>query len=117
LLRFEGQLSTYRAHEAGNHPCFRCLFPAPPPEGAVPRCDQAGIFGAVAGTLGTLQAAEVLKEILGLGESLAGKLVIYDALDMKFRKVSRPKDPACPLCGPNPKIKDLSLDYTVSCTI
>jgi adenylyltransferase/sulfurtransferase len=109
LLRFEGQLSTYRAHEPGEHPCFRCLFPAPPPEGAVPRCDQAGIFGAVAGALGTLQAAEVLKEILGLGESLAGKLVIYDALSTTFRKLKAKRDPACALCGPQATICDLSL--------
>jgi adenylyltransferase/sulfurtransferase len=108
LLRFEGQLSTYRAHEPGEHPCFRCLFPAPPPEGTVPRCDQAGIFGAVAGALGTLQAAEVLKEILGLGESLAGKLVIYDALSTTFRKLKAKRDPACPLCGPQATIRDLS---------
>jgi adenylyltransferase/sulfurtransferase len=68
-------------------------------------------------TMGVLQASEAIKEILGIGETIADKLVIYDALDMKFRKVGRPKDPACPLCGPNPKIKDLSLDYTVTCTI
>jgi len=109
LLRFEGQLSTYRAHEPGAHPCFRCLFPAPPPEGAVPRCDQAGVFGAVAGALGTLQAAEVLKEILGLGDTLAGTLVIYDALSTNLHKLKAKRDPACPLCGPNATIRDLSL--------
>jgi adenylyltransferase/sulfurtransferase len=109
LLRFEGQLSTYRAYEPGENPCFRCLFPAPPPEGTVPRCDQAGIFGAVAGALGTLQAAEVLKEILGLGESLTGRLVIYDALSTTFRKLKAKRDPACALCGPDATIRDLSL--------
>ncbi len=109
LLRFEGQLSTYRAYESGENPCFRCLFPAPPPEGVVPRCDQAGIFGAVAGALGTLQAAEVLKEILGLGESLNGRLLIYDALSTTFRKLKSKRDPACVLCGPQATIRDLSL--------
>lgn len=109
LLRFEGQLSTFRAFEAGEHPCFRCLFPEPPPEGTVPRCDQAGIFGAVAGALGTLQAAEVLKEILGLGESLSGGLLLYDALSTNFRKMKAKRDPACPLCGPQATIRDLSL--------
>ena len=108
LLRFEGQLATFRAHEPGDNPCFRCLFPAPPPEGTVPRCDQAGIFGAVAGALGTLQAAEVLKEILGLGESLKGRLLIYDALSTTFRKLKAHRDPACALCGPQATIRDLS---------
>ena len=75
------------------------------------------MLGVLAGTMGILQASEAIKEILGTGETIADKLLIYDALDMKFRKVGRPKDPACPLCGPNPKIKDLSMDYTVSCTI
>jgi adenylyltransferase/sulfurtransferase len=109
LLRFEGQLSTYRAYEAGDHPCFRCLFPEPPPEGTVPRCDQAGIFGAVAGALGTLQAAEVLKEILSLGDSLDGRLLLYDALATSFRKITAHRDPACALCGPQATIRDLSL--------
>ena len=108
LLRFEGQLSTFRAHEHGDRPCFRCLFPEPPPEGVVPRCDQAGIFGAVAGALGTLQAAEVLKEILGLGESLAGGLLLYDALNTSFRKMKARRDPTCVLCGPQATIHDLS---------
>ena len=109
LLRFEGQLSTYRAYERGDNPCFRCLFAEPPPEGSVPRCDQAGIFGAVAGALGTLQAAEVLKEILGLGESLNGHLLLYDALATTFRKIKAHRDPACPLCGPQATIRDLSV--------
>src|SRR5262249_20815956 len=87
LLRFEGPLPSYRASGPAANPCSRCLFPTPPPEGVVPRCDQAGIFGAVAGALGTLQAAEVLKEILGLGESLAGRLLVYDALSTTFRKL------------------------------
>ncbi|MCW5774208.1 MAG: ThiF family adenylyltransferase, partial [Rhodospirillaceae bacterium] len=109
LLRFEGQLSTYRAYEPGENPCFRCLFPEPPPEGVVPRCDQAGIFGAVAGALGTLQAAEVLKELLQLGESLNRYLLLYDALSTGFRKMKARRDPACALCGPQATIRDLSM--------
>ncbi|UVT17243.1 MAG: molybdopterin-synthase adenylyltransferase MoeB [Nitrospira sp.] len=115
MFRFEGQLTTIKPHQG--YPCYRCLYPEPPPAGLVPNCQEAGVLGVLAGTMGILQASEAIKEILGIGETVADKLVIYDALDMKFRKVNRPKDPACPLCGPNPKIKDLSLDYAVSCTI
>ena len=99
LLRFDGQLSTYKAHLGDGHPCYRCLFPDPPPPDLIPRCEEAGILGAVAGVMGTLQATEVLKEILGLGESLSGRLLIYDALSAEFRKVKVPKDPNCPCCG------------------
>jgi molybdopterin-synthase adenylyltransferase len=115
MFRFEGQLTTIKPHQG--YPCYRCLYPEPPPAGLVPNCQEAGVLGVLAGTMGVLQASEAIKEILGIGETIADKLLIYDALDMKFRKVGRPKDPACPLCGPNPKIKDLSLDYTVTCTI
>jgi len=115
MFRFEGQLTTIKPHEG--YPCYRCLYPEPPPAGLVPNCQEAGVLGVLAGTMGILQASEAIKEVLGIGETIANKLVIYDALDMKFRKVSRPKDPACPLCGPNPKIKDLNMNYTVSCTI
>jgi adenylyltransferase/sulfurtransferase len=115
MFRFEGQLTTIKPHQG--YPCYRCLYPEPPPAGLVPNCQEAGVLGVLAGTMGILQASEAIKEILDIGETLADKLLIYDALDMKFRRVSRPKDPACPLCGPHPTIKDLSLDYTVSCTI
>lgn len=109
LLRFEGQISTYKAHEPGeNRPCYRCLFRSPPPPDLVPRCEQAGIFGAVAGVVGTMQATEVLKEILGLGESLAGTLLLYDALGATVRRLKARRDPECPLCGTNPTIRDLS---------
>ena len=114
IFRFEGQASVFGAPGG---PCYRCLYPEPPPAGLVPNCQEAGVLGVLAGTMGILQASEAIKEVLGIGETIADKLVIYDALDMKFRKVSRPKDPACPLCGPHPKIKDLNLDYAVSCTI
>src|SRR6476620_9875872 len=115
MFRFEGQLTTIKPH--AGYPCYRCLYPEPPPAGLVPNCQEAGVLGVLAGTMGILQASEAIKEILGIGETIADKLLIYDALDMNFRKVSRPKDPSCPLCGPTPKIKDLSNDYTVSCSI
>jgi molybdopterin/thiamine biosynthesis adenylyltransferase len=99
LSQFEGQLTTYRAFEGGHFPCYRCLFPGPPGEGASRSCAEAGILGALAGVMGSLQALEVIKEILGLGESLAGYLLIYDALDARFRKVKFAKDPHCALCG------------------
>lgn len=108
LLRFEGQLSTYKAFLPGPHPCYRCQFPSPPPDGIVPRCDQAGIFGAVAGAIGTLQATEVLKELLGLGDSLSGRLVLYDALGPSFRVMRMARDPNCALCGAQATIRDLS---------
>ncbi len=99
LLRFEGQISTFKPHEGPDHPCYRCLFPEPPPPGSTPRCEEAGILGAVAGVVGTLQATEVLKEVLGLGNSLSGTLLLYDALDTGFYRVRVPRDPACPVCG------------------
>lgn len=115
IFRFEGQLTTIKP-QAG-FPCYRCLYPEPPPAGLVPNCQEAGVLGVLAGTIGVLQASEAIKEILGIGETLADKLLIYDALEMKFRKVSRPKDPACPLCGTSPTITGLGGDYSVTCTI
>jgi adenylyltransferase/sulfurtransferase len=109
LLRFDGQLSTFKAHLGDGHPCYRCLFREPPPPGLVPSCSEAGVFGATAGALGTLQATEVLKELLGIGDSLSGSLLLYDALAATFRKVRIKRDPECPLCGENPSIADLSL--------
>lgn len=106
VLRFDGQVSVYRSH-AGD-PCYRCIFPAPPPPDAVPSCSEAGILGAVAGIMGALQATETLKELLGIGRSLAGRLLIVDALAAETRTVTVRPDPACPLCGPNPTITDLS---------
>lgn len=97
LLRFEGQLSVFKPWTGG--PCYRCLFSEKPPPGLVPRCEEAGILGAVAGVMGTLQATEALKEILGLGDSLSGRLVLYDALASEFRSFKAAKDPACPTCG------------------
>lgn len=99
LSPFEGQLSTFKAYLGDGHPCYRCLFREPPPPDMVPRCEEAGILGAVAGVLGTLQAVEVLKELLGLGESLDGTLLIYDALRVRFHRIRIAKDSECPACG------------------
>ncbi|MFT8777984.1 MAG: molybdopterin-synthase adenylyltransferase MoeB [Gluconacetobacter liquefaciens] len=106
VLRFEGQLSTFRPHRDG--PCYRCLYPAPPRDGAVPSCAEAGVFGAVTGVMGTLQATEALKEILDIGESLAGRLLVWDALAARFHTIRLSRDPECPLCGTHPTIHDLS---------
>ena len=105
VLRFEGQATTIKAYEEGN-PCYRCIFPSAPPPEIAPRCSQAGIFGALAGVLGTIQATEVLKELLGLGKGLTGRLLLYDAMDVTLRTVNIPKNPACPLCGEAPSITD-----------
>ncbi len=100
LSPFEGQLSTFRPYLGAGHPCYRCLFREPPPPDLVPRCEEAGILGAVAGVMGTLQAVEVLKELLGLGDSLDGTLLIYEALAARFHRIRIAKDPECPTCGP-----------------
>ncbi|MGH6932794.1 MAG: molybdopterin-synthase adenylyltransferase MoeB [Dongiaceae bacterium] len=104
LLRFDAQLSTFKAHLGEPHPCYRCLFPEPPPDDLIPRCEQAGILGALAGAVGALQATEVLKELIGIGDSLSGSLLIYDALTTGFRKIKFGRDPACALCGPQATI-------------
>jgi adenylyltransferase/sulfurtransferase len=102
VTEFDGQLATFKAYDrSGAYPCYRCIFPEPPPADAAPSCSEAGVLGAAAGVMGTLQALEVLKEILGIGDSLAGSLLIYDALATRFRKVAVRPDPACPLCGRN----------------
>ena len=107
LLRFEGQITTIKAYKGGDAPCYRCIFPHPPAPGVVPRCEQAGIFGSVAGVLGTMQATEALKELLGLGRSLSGRLVLYDAINSDTRSLKVRRDPACALCGDNPTITTL----------
>jgi adenylyltransferase/sulfurtransferase len=99
-------LSVFKPHQGG--PCYRCLYAAPPPPGLVPSCSEAGILGAVTGVMGTLQATEVLKEILGIGESLSGRLLVWDALETKFRSIRLRPDPACALCGAEAQIRDLS---------
>jgi molybdopterin/thiamine biosynthesis adenylyltransferase len=99
ILRFDGQISTYKAWQGAGHPCLRCIFPAAPSEDAVPSCAQAGVLGALAGTLGALQATEVVKEILGIGRSLSGRLLMYDALAASFDEMAISKRPDCPTCG------------------
>jgi adenylyltransferase/sulfurtransferase len=114
IFRFEGQVTTLKPH--AGHPCYRCLYPEPPPPGLVPSCQEAGVLGVLAGTVGVIQATEALKEVLGMGGTLASHLMIYDALAMRFHKVRTRKDPHCQLCGPERKITQL-LDYEESCTL
>lgn len=99
MLRFDGQLSTFKAHQGAPHPCYRCVFPEPPPPGSVPACSEAGVLGALGGVMGSLQALEVVKELLGLGESLSGRLLLYDALRGDVRTVKLRRDPQCRTCG------------------
>jgi len=99
ILRFDGQISTYKAWHGAGHPCLRCVFPAAPSEDSVPSCAQAGVLGALAGTLGALQATEVVKEILGIGRSLSGRLVTYDALETSFEEMAIVKRADCPTCS------------------
>jgi molybdopterin-synthase adenylyltransferase len=100
VTEFEGQLATFKAHDrSAPYPCYRCLFPEPPAPGTVPSCSETGVIGAATGVMGSLAALEVLKEIAGIGESLAGRLLIYEALPARFRTVNLPPDPACKICG------------------
>jgi len=107
IFRFDGQAITILPHKSA---CYRCLFSEPPPPGLVPSCQEAGVLGAVAGIIGVIQANEVLKYILGIGELLAGKLLVFNALDSFFRQVKVSRDPKCPVCGKNPSITKL-IDY------
>jgi len=107
ILRFDAQLSTFRAYEEGDNPCYRCLFREPPPEGLIPTCSEGGVLGALAGAAGSIQAIEVLKELLGIGDSLSGYLLIYDALSATFQKIRVHRDPDCPLCGAHRTIRKI----------
>lgn len=113
IFRYDGQAMTILP---GQGPCYRCLFPEPPPPGLVPSCQEAGILGAVAGVLGTLQANEVLKYILGSGELLVGRLLVFNALSATFRQVKVPRDAKCPVCSDNPTITKL-IDYQEFCQL
>ena len=108
ILRFEGQVATYKPYLGDGNPCYRCIFPAPPPPGLIPSCAEGGVFGALAGVVGSTQSLEALKELLGIGTSLSGHLLIYDGLDTNWRKVKVRPDQNCPLCGTEPTIFDLS---------
>ncbi|NQT95149.1 MAG: molybdopterin-synthase adenylyltransferase MoeB [Candidatus Omnitrophica bacterium] len=113
IFRFDGQAITILPKEG---PCYRCLFPEPPPPGLVPSCQEAGILGAVAGVIGTIQANEVLKYILGLGDLLVGRLLVFNALNSSFRHVKVPKDPDCSICSDKPTITEL-IDYEEFCSL
>ena len=108
VLRFDAQLSTFKAYLGGEHPCYRCIFREAPPEGLIPSCAEGGVLGALVGAVGSLQAVEVVKELLGIGEGLSGRLIVYDGLAGTFRKVRVRPDPTCPLCGGDAVIHDLS---------
>jgi molybdopterin/thiamine biosynthesis adenylyltransferase/rhodanese-related sulfurtransferase len=112
VFRFEGQASVFAPHLGG--PCYRCLFPEPPPPGAAPSCAEAGVLGVLPGIIGLIQATEALKLILGAGDSLAGRLLHFDALKMKFREFNLRRDPQCPVCGDEPTIF-APIDYEQFC--
>ena len=104
IHRFEGQASVFAAADG---PCYRCLHPDPPPAGLIPSCAEAGVLGVLPGIIGTVQATEAIKLLTGLGEPLVGRLLLYDALRMRFREIALPRDPDCPVCGDHPTIRDL----------
>lgn len=113
IFRFDGQVSVFYAKEG---PCYRCLFPAPPPPGLVPSCAEGGVLGVLPGVIGSIQATETLKLLLGIGEPLIGRLLLYNALDMSFDFVELKKNPNCRVCGPNADIKEL-IDYEEFCGV
>src|SRR4026209_2911014 len=114
IFRFEGQASVFAPHLGG--PCYRCLYPEPPPPGMVPSCAEGGVLGVLPGIIGCIQSTEILKLALGKGTSLVGRLVLFNALDMKFKELKLRRDPQCPLCGDQPTIKEL-IDYEQFCGI
>lgn len=114
IFRFEGQASVFAPHLGG--PCYRCLYPEPPPPGMVPSCAEGGVLGVLPGIIGCIQTNEILKLALGKGTSLVGRLMLFNALDMKFRELKLRRDPSCPICGDNPTIKAL-IDYDQFCGI
>jgi len=111
IFRFEGQASVFCVPGA---PCYRCLYPEPPPPGLVPSCAEGGVLGVLPGVIGTIQATEVVKLLLGIGETLVGRLLLYDALAMRFRQMNVRRDPECPVCGENPSVREL-IDYDEFC--
>ena len=111
IYRFEGQVTVFKP---GDGPCYRCLYPEPPPPGMVPNCQEGGVLGVLAGVIGNLQVVEVLKLVLGIGKTLVGKLLLYDALNAEFRNLRLRRDANCPICGEKPTIKEL-VDYEEFC--
>jgi len=113
IFRFDGQVTVFKPKVG---PCYRCLYPEPPPPGMVPSCQEAGVLGVLAGVVGTLQAVEVIKQILDKGDALVGKLLMYNALKVEFRKLNLRRDLDCPVCGDNPTVTEL-IDYDQFCGI
>jgi molybdopterin-synthase adenylyltransferase len=111
IFRFSGQILTV---VPGQGPCYRCLIPQPPPPGAIPSCQEAGVFGAMAGVVGVIQATEILKLILGKGEVLSGRLLLFEALQMRFEPIEVKRNPECPVCSETPSITEL-IDYDLTC--
>ena len=112
ILIFDGQVTVYEPGKG----CYRCLFPEPPPPGLVPNCAEAGVLGALTGTIGSIQATEVAKLILGVGETLTERLLLVDGLNMEFRVVRTRRNPNCPLCGDTPTVTEL-IDYEIFCRL
>ncbi len=113
IYRFEGQASVFHS---GHGPCYRCLYPDPPPPGLVPSCAEGGVLGVLPGVIGVIQGIEAIKLVLGVGESLIGRLLVFDALGMRFRELKLRRDPACPLCGDSPTLHEL-IDYEQFCGV
>ncbi|HEU4329050.1 MAG TPA: molybdopterin-synthase adenylyltransferase MoeB [Roseiflexaceae bacterium] len=114
IFRFEGQAAVF--HPKAGGPCYRCLYPEPPPPGLVPSCAEGGVLGVLPGIIGTIQATEVIKQITGIGETLVGRLMLYDALSMRFRELKLRRNPECPVCGEHPTVTEL-IDYEQFCGI
>jgi len=112
IYRFEGQMTVFEPAKGSG--CYRCLFPNPPPPGAVPSCAEAGVFGVLPGIVGSMMAFETIKHILGIGHGLVGKLLVFEGIDMDFRRLNLRRNPACPLCGDNPTVTGL-IDYEQFC--
>ncbi|OGR84317.1 MAG: molybdenum cofactor biosynthesis protein MoeB [Elusimicrobia bacterium RIFCSPLOWO2_01_FULL_54_10] len=113
IFRFDGQCTVFKTPEG---PCYRCLYPEPPPPGMVPSCAEGGVLGILPGIIGVMQATEAIKIAMGRGEPLIGRLLLFNAMEMRFREVKLQKDPDCPVCGKNPSIKEL-IDYDLFCGI
>jgi len=116
IYRFDGQASVFWAGEPANGPCYRCLYPEPPPPGMVPSCAEGGVLGVLCASIGSIQVTEAIKVLTGIGEPLVGSLIVYDALEMAYRKIKVRKDPDCAVCGKNPTVTEL-IDYESFCGV